>query len=276
MKSLIILLIAGLSLLPLKVFGQDVPDRDDFGETLNRFNAPRTQIGGLAWDGQYIWGTNRVADARTPDRLWCMNPANGEILHDYEINQLDAIGLGFDHTTGLFWVNEWVDPAQGSSVAHLYDSEGRQVSTLRLPRGGHWDFCFDDDWVYGSSEGNSDINAYRIYRMNREAGRVTEGPNLRAIANHGRSIAVTLVPQHLEGNFWLMSVSYISQFNIDWDNEEAQLIREFRSNNNDYPHQGLTHDGLNLWGGGNWNGVQVCVYDDGITEIYGEIGVDRE
>ncbi len=282
MKSSKYLLVFGLLLTPLIAFSQGGPARDEFGETLARYNAPRAAVGGLAWDepAHLIWGTNRAA----PCYLWALNPDNGQIIHDYQIDQQgaangngdDAIGLGFDLETGLLWVNQW-NVVGSSSVANLYDRDGRNVRRVQLPRGGHWDFDFDENWLYGYSEGSDgDLNDDRIYRMNRQAENVTIGPNLGAIAGHRRAVSLAFVPQHTEGHFWLLSHSYISQFDVNFEDNEADLIREFASNNNDYPHQGLTHDGFDLWGGGNWNSVNIYRYDDGIPEVYGEIGFERD
>ena len=284
MRSIAKIIFSALIVFPLILSAQIVPERDDPGAVLGRFNAPRAAIAGLAWDDpmRLIWGTNRVNQA--PCRLWAYSPDEGQIVHDYEIDQQgaaqnngdDAIGLGFDPNTNLLWVNQW--NAMGSpSVANLYDRDGRAIERVSLPRGGHWDFAFDEDWLYGYSEGSdADRNDDRIYRMTREIENVTVGPNLNAIANHGRSVSMAYVPQHEEGHFWLMSVGFISQFTIDWANNEARRIVEFPSNNNDYPHQGLTHDGFNLIAGGNWNGVIVYTYDDDIEEVYGEIGFESE
>lgn len=252
------------------------PLRDNLGDVIAQFDTPHAENAGLAWDGTLVWGTCRTASRH----LWAKNLETGELVHDYIINQPDAIGLGYDPVEAVFWVNEYVAPGN-PSIAHLYDAAGNEVRTVRCPRGGHNDFCTDGTYIYVSSElREGEPGAYRIFRMNREGGDVVEGPNLRSmVPNQARTLAVEYVAAHPDGHFWVMSGAgpgnqgHISEFSINWDNGQAERVADFASNN-DYPHQGLTHDGYNLIGGGTWGGQTAYIYDDGIRESYGVAGFE--
>lgn len=245
------------------------PQRDDFGEILEQFNLPYANNAGLAWDGEFIWGVTR-ANGR---RLYKMNPENFEVIEDYAIDQTDAIGMTYDHVDGVFWVCEHRANNQ-NSVAFLYDTNGDQVGEIELPRLGHHGLAFDGEFFYANSE-NANQNQM-IYKMRRNGEVVAEAGNVVAEINHGRAISLEWVGQHQEGHFWVMSVNYISQLAIDFENGEVEVIREFQSQQSDYPHQGLAHDGFNLWAGGSWRETRGFVYDDGFAETYGELGLEQE
>ncbi|MCF7811018.1 carboxypeptidase-like regulatory domain-containing protein, partial [bacterium] len=243
------------------------PRRDDLGDQLERFELPYQNNAGLAWDGEYIWGTCRTGQRH----LFCINPENFEVVASYDLEISDAIGMTYDPVDGVFWVCEYVRP-NNPSIIHLYDREGDHVGQMELPRGGHHDFTWDGEFFYSNSE--HDQNDQRIYKLNRDAEVVAQGPNLAALINHGRAVSIAYVPAHEEAHFWVMSVGYISQVVIDFENGEADVIREFRSENTDYPHQGLAHDGYNLWAGGRWSDQLGFVYDDGIEEVYGVLEIE--
>ncbi|MBM3326609.1 MAG: hypothetical protein FJY65_06475, partial [Calditrichaeota bacterium] len=265
MKYRFIIITLVLNVLP--VLGQ--PLRDDFGDVLRQFNTPYNNVGGAAWDGEYIWFGCRSGQRH----LWAMNPENLQVVQgrDYGLNMADGIGLGFDPVEGVFWYNE------SNGTVRIFNRNGEQVRQMQLPRSGHWDFCTDREFIYGTSEGpggEGDPNAFRIYKLSRQAQVIQEGPNLRTLVNHGRALAIEYVPAHPEGRFWLMSTGYISQINIDWQNNRAQVIREFQTRNNDYPHMGLAHDGHSLYAGGAWGGQVGYNYDDGQRETYGVLSLE--
>ncbi|NQU05494.1 MAG: hypothetical protein HQ568_05315, partial [Calditrichaeota bacterium] len=242
------------------------PRRDDLGEQLERFNLPYQNNAGLAWDGEYIWGSCRTGQRH----LFCINPENFEVIERYDIDISDAIGMTWDPVDCVFWVCEYVAP-NNPSIAHLYDREGDHVGQIELPCGGHHGLAWDGEFFYANSE-----IAHGIIRMNRAGDVVTEGPDLAELINHGRAVSIEYVPAHEEGHFWVMSVGYISQVAIDFDEGEADVICEFRADNTRYPHQGITHDGFNLWAGGPWSEQLGFVYDDGIEEIYGVLELDND
>jgi len=255
------------------------PRRDVLGDVLDSFDLPYRENAGMKWDGQYIWGT-----CRTPTRhLFSIDPADFQVVNDYEINQSDAIGLGWDPVRELLWVCEWQSLGT-PSILHLYDRDGNDVDQVDLPRSGHWDFCYDGEYYYGNSEnGGTDPKIYKLqWNENQDALEVVaEGPNIVAVINHGRAISIEYVPAHGANRFWVMSnenrqTGYISQVEVDWDENSAEVLQEFESNNDDYPHQGLTHDGYNLWAGGTWGGTTGYIYDDGIEEQYGILGLNRD
>ncbi len=221
------------------------PYRDNPGDVIDDFQLPYTQNSGLAWDGERIWGVCRTGERH----LFSINPDNYEVEDNFVIDQSDAIGMTYDWISGLFWVCEYVRP-EDQSIAHLYDSNGDQIDEVLLPRGGHHGLAFDGTYIYANSE--NDQRDQRIYRLERDGEIVAEGPDIRGAVNHGRAISLAWAGAHDEGQFWLMSVGYISQLAIDFENNEVEVIQEFRSNNTDYPHQGLVHDGFKLWAGGTW------------------------
>jgi hypothetical protein len=255
------------------------PRRDVLGDVVDSFNLPYTENAGMKWDGQYIWCTCRTATRH----LFSIDPADYQVVNDYELNQSDAIGLGWDPVRELLWVCEWQSLGT-PSICHLYDRDGNDVGQVDLPRSGHWDFCYDGEYYYGNSEnGGDDPKIYKLqWNENQDAlDVVAEGPNLVNVINHGRAISIEYVPAHGANRFWVMSnenrqTGYISQVEVDWDENSAEVLQEFESNNDDYPHQGLTHDGYNLWAGGMWSGTTGYIYEDGIEEQYGILGLNRD
>jgi hypothetical protein len=234
------------------------PRRDLLGEVVDSFNLPYTENAGMKWDGQYIWCTCRTVTRH----LFSIDPADYQVVNDYQLNQSDAIGLGWDPVRELLWVCEW--QRQGTpSILHLYDRDGNDVGQVDLPRGGHWDFCYDGEYYYGNSE--NDSNDPKLYKLQwnenqDELDVVAEGPNIVAVINHGRAISIEYVPAHGANRFWVMSnenrqTGYISQVEVDWDENSAVVLQEFESNNDDYPHQGLPPDGYTLGAGGTWGGT---------------------
>ncbi len=255
-------LAAGISQLSNRPIESPGPHRDDLGDILERFQLPRNQNAGLAWDGEYIWGVCRAA----PCRLYCIDPEDFEIVEDFAIQNADAIGMTFDPVDEVFWV---CDHGAGNipSIARLYDREGNNVGQVQLPRGGHHGLCTDGEFFYSNSENSQ--NNQMTYKMMPDGEVVGQGPNLQALLNHGRCVSLEYVPAHDEGHFWAMGVRYIAQVDIDFENNRAEIIQGFESQNADYPHQGLAHDGYNLWAGGNWRDQTAYVYDDGLEETYG-------
>ena len=244
------------------------PHRDDLGDILARFDLPYTMNAGLAWDGEYIWGVTRNNNRR----LFCIDPENFDVIEDYAIDQTDVIGMTYDPVDGVFWVCEHA--ADQNSLAYLYDREGDQVGSIELPRPGHHGLAWDGRFFYANSENAQ--NDQRMYRLTREGEVVGDAPSVAAVLNHGRAVSIEWVGQHDEGHFWVMSVGFITQLDIDFDNDRIEVIQEFQSQQADYPHQGLAHDGFNLWAGGSWREALGFIYDDGIEETYGVLGLDRE
>ena len=247
----------------------DGPRRDDPGDVLDQFNVPYANNGGLAWDGEFIWGVTR----QNGIRMYKINPENFEVIEDYDIDQSDVLGMTFDPVDGVLWVCEHGVNNQNSR-AFLYDLEGNQVGEVPLPRIGHHGLCTDGEFMYANAENGN--NNQRIFRLNREGEVLAEGPNIVALINHGRAISIEWVGQPDDGHFWVMSVNNISQLSIDFENNRAEVIQEFRHENPRYPHQGLAHDGFNLWAGGAWGNNLAYVYDDGYEETYGVLGMEQE
>ena len=145
-----------------QLYGRQVespgPRRDDLGEILEQFQLPYTQNSGLAWDGEYMWGVCRA----NPCRLYCIDPADFEVIEDFAIQNNDAIGMTYDPVDGVFWVCEH-HAGDEPSIAHLYDREGNHVGQIELPRGGHHGLCTDGEFFYANSENSQ--NNQMIYKL---------------------------------------------------------------------------------------------------------------
>lgn len=245
------------------------PHRDDIGDVIDQFQLPYTQNAGLAWDGEYIWGVCRA----NPCRLYCIDPEDFNVIEDYAIRNEDAIGMTYDPVEGVFWVCEH-HAGNDPSIAHQYDREGNHVGQVQLPRGGHHGLCTDGQFFYSNSENSQDNQM--TYKLAPDGEVLGQGPNLQALLDHGRCVSIEYVRAHDEGHFWVMAVRYIAQVRIDFDNNRAEIIRAFNSNNADYPHQGVAHDGYNLWACGSWRERNCYVYDDGLEETYGVLELGNE
>jgi len=55
------------------------PRRDDLGDQIDQFNLPYINNAGLAWDGEYIWGSTRANNRR----LFCIDPADFQVIEDF-------------------------------------------------------------------------------------------------------------------------------------------------------------------------------------------------
>ncbi|MBM3327505.1 MAG: choice-of-anchor D domain-containing protein, partial [Calditrichaeota bacterium] len=236
------------------------PRRDAFGDVLGQFTWPFQQHGGLEFDGENFWGVTRLNNRQ----LFRFNPANGQALQVIQLNQTDIIGTGWDMVERVFWIAQYAAAGNRSRV-FVVDRAGNQIRQFDGPSGGHIDFAFDRNFAYANAE-NDQTNP-RIYKMNRQGQVIAVGPDIRALINHSRAISLEYVPAHREGRFWVLSTGYVSQLDIDFDNAQARVIREFRTTN-DYAHNGLCHDGYNLYAGGNWSATTGYIHDDGIAETY--------
>ena len=94
------------------------PRRDDPGDVIAEFEAPYEWTSGLAWDTEndWIWGLDYIAN-----RLYAINPENGEVVVNFAIEGNNRIGL--------FYLDDmlWVGGFNTRRTIFRYDREGNQL-----------------------------------------------------------------------------------------------------------------------------------------------------
>ena len=226
----------------------NVPGRDDFGQVVGQFHTAYRQMGGLAFDGEYMWGT-----AYSDRRLFCMTVDNFDVIADFQTEPL-PMGVVWDDREGVFWISHWT-----ANELYEYDRQGNLVGRLQMPHssGG---LAFDGDNFYFNSEGNRVL--YKTDRAGEVLGQI---PNFRGVLGVPRAINMVWVKEHAPGCLWVKTPDWLKRVDVDFEAGQVNVISQFRINS-DHGHEGLGHDGYNLWTLDNWENRTGVIYDDGVDE----------
>ncbi len=231
--------------------GDYAPHRDDLGDIIAQFEFPYDQVGGLAWDGENIWGTSY-----NWARLFCIDRETFDVVCDFPIESR-PMGMVWDEEEGVFWISRW-----DAGEAYLYDREGSLTGRRNMP-GRYAGIAFDGEHFYWNSEANR-----TLHKITREGEVVGTIPNFPNILDHGRAITLTWVDSHREGNLWVKTQGWMCRVDSDFENQTARIVNQFRINS-EHTHEGITHDGCNLWTADHWSENRICrIYADGIDEVY--------
>jgi len=232
------------------------PNRDDPGDLLEQFEVPYRYTSGMTWDGELMWGV-----AYRDDNLWAVNPINGELELDIQLELEEPTGITFDGE------NLWIG-FPGTTTIGIFDRNGDQLDMFDSPVAGALDFASDwDDDVYLCAR-----NVHRIYVMSiAEQEIVTDFP-IRHAVDENEIRYIYWVPEHPAGQLWVSGNRtayqiFVDKYNgenrLDWVAEPVQNF-SWEPENGNSPG-GIAHDGENFWhavaGDPIW-----YVRDDGVLE----------
>lgn len=225
-----------------------IPYRDNPGDVIQRFEVPFENTTGMDWDGELMWGISRSAD-----RLFSLNPEDGEIVDNFNIHNNPTNMTIID---GNFWIGTgWADNV------FIWDSEGNQLDQFQmdnfdgLATNGE-NLLFMNTWDNGRAD---EIHVYTINNMEQIATiEYSEDVNQRDID------CIVWVPSHRDGALWCLGESRAYQLSVDED-WNAELVQDFALEN-EQEYDGIAHDGENLWHGSR-NDNEWIVFDDGTEEI---------
>ncbi|MBM3329316.1 MAG: T9SS type A sorting domain-containing protein [Calditrichaeota bacterium] len=228
------------------------PRRDNPGELLETIQGPYNTTSGLAHDGEMLWGVSYQ-----DSRLWAIDPRSGEVQIDVRLGQ-NPIEMGFNPSDGLLYVSrQW-----GGNTIVRVDRQGQQINQFDLPFGGIGGIAFDDDgllWV-------NHRDARQIKQFDEANDRVVRTLNYANAVGGQDCFCMQFVRAHERGQFWLQGPSRAFQINVPADGDQGEAVQNFATANQ-VQHNGLTHDGYDLWVG-QWNDRNLFRYDDGIRERY--------
>jgi len=229
------------------------PRRDDLGEELRRFNLPFNRTDGMVWDGDNLWACS-YGDSR-----YCCFDEDFEVISNFQTAG-QVVGMTFDAENGVFWMGQW-----STRNVFLYDREGERVGTFQMPVNCNGGYANDGEFFYWISEARN----YTLHKLDRDLNVVAQVPNLLGHIGHSnRVMAIEYIREHRDGQFWVTTrqPGTCVQLDVDWDAEQANVVQEFEIRNL-WAHEGLTHDGENLYTGGYGGERTGFVYDDGIREF---------
>ncbi|MDP8238267.1 MAG: carboxypeptidase-like regulatory domain-containing protein, partial [Candidatus Hatepunaea meridiana] len=227
------------------------PRRDDLGDILETFELPYLRILGYAWDGEYMWGVGY-----NDNRLICIDPDDFDIIHDYAVNGA-CVAMTWDPEDEVFWLGVY-----NNTNVLLYDREGDHIRTINMADRTAGAFAYDGEFFYWYSR---DLNLIR--KLDRNLRNVAQIANFRQAAVNGQDIrGMTYVAEHDEGHFWFQTHERrCVQVDIDFDNNRVNQITAFNSRG--AAHDGIAHDGRNLWTSGLDGEREGVIYDDGVREF---------
>ncbi len=222
------------------------PGRDIPGEIIDEIGIPYLGTRDLVWDGELLWGI--VTES---DRMIAINPDNERIIHNFNAPD-NANCMTFDGT--YFYMG--IEPDNSVAVC---DRNGNIINTFEMPFEDIHGITIDDSGDLLVAAGRESV----IHVFNISDFEEIADFQLGDLVNADLG-SIEWVPEHPDGQLWIVSRSSIYQIFID-RNLNPELIGEIRSQF-DLQESGLAHDGNNLWLGLNniesWKAV-----DDGIAEI---------
>ncbi|MBT7616149.1 MAG: choice-of-anchor D domain-containing protein, partial [Calditrichaeota bacterium] len=228
------------------------PERDDPGDLITQYDIPDRHPSGMAWDGEQMWGVTYGED-----RIWSLNPEDGEIEIIAEVEK--PSGITFDGTNMWIWLPE-------ENAIGIFDLEGNQLELIDAPFEGTYALASDQcDYIFIYIRENDQIYVMTI--DGREI--ITSFPFMHAVEAQ-RIYYLLWVPEHPDGQLWVSSFDTAYQLFVDTNNGDnrrdwnVEFVQSFDWEA-DQIAAGIGHDGENFWHG--YNGRPIWyVRDDGVTE----------
>ncbi len=223
------------------------PRRDDLGDEIVQYETGQQGWMGLAWDGEVMWGIQE-------NSLRAFDPNQEEFVEDININR-QFIGMAYDGES--FWFGEIGDGNQAlitnldreGNILVSHQVEGFIVTGITCEGQDIWYYSLD-------FEGGQML----LNKMTQEGEEIVEY-NIGNIIQD-MFIGLSWVPEHRDGNLWILGISEGTLFQVDVGEEEMNVIQE--GNLGRQETFGFEHDGENLWFSSNeavW-----YVIDDGVVE----------
>ncbi len=210
------------------------PLRDDPGDLLRQYEIPFPFTDGMAWDGELMWGVSFGND-----RLWALNPANGEF--ELNINLQDPGTIAFDGE------NLWIGFSRDNTIG-IFDLEGNQIERFNSP--------FEVPIELASDKRNyifivpNQID--QVFVMTIEDREIITGfPFMQALEG-GSFSGMMWVAEHPNGQMWVVGNrtayqifvdKYHGDNRLDWS---AEPVGNFGWEANQ-SSRAIAHDGENIW-----------------------------
>ncbi len=229
------------------------PQRDDPGD-IREFELPHNLVSGMTFDGELIWATT------WDGHFFSFDPNTYELVDDFDIRG-GAVGMIYLPEMEVFWLAVWDTP-----LIRVLDRNGNNINTFEMPVAGtNGGIAYDGDFIYM----NCCWEQSTLFKFDMDLNIVGRIPQFTTYFNEGRgrTYAIEWVEAHENGHLWVTSEWTCSQARLDFDNERLDVVEEFFLINLT-GHEGLTHDGENLWTGGSGANSIGYIIDDGIVEPF--------
>ena len=243
------------------------PGRDDAGDLLGQFQginqaASYCNPAGWDWDNDRMWVTSysqQIAVAYTHDNDY---EEFEEVIRINPGNCLDGAWIN-----GLYFTSTF-----GNRLVQRYDEDGENVGSVEFD---HNAIAFaadvEEGWLFVMAYENQ--NPIHVFEVDDDG---VIGDEIGLIDNHlqfHNNQAVwnmEWVSCHPEGQLWMVTNSdgFVNQIFVDEDWEAQERVSRFAVNGNAQlqAHDGVAHDGENMWCAG-WGPGNIRIYDDGVDEF---------
>ncbi len=226
------------------------PCRDDAGDIIAEYEliVENARWYGLAHDGELVWINNRETC-----QIFGFNPISGEIV---DTLNFDEQFRGLTHDGQSFWAGRTSE--MGGEIIR-FDRDGEIIQSIECPDLYVIGVTFDGEnlWICPGNVRNHNITLRKIS---------TDGEMLSVIdvtdLFNGSIPDIAFIPEHNQGNLWIVNYSQLHQIDIEDDNVE--IIQQI-----DLPNSWrcIDHDGTDLWSIKREDGVVSLIrVDDGIVE----------
>jgi len=238
----------------ISVVVESGPNRDLPGDIIEWYDIPYNGTKGLAFDKEnnWLWAVN----FRDPAILYSMNPENGEIINDFQVEE-GIFGLfiqdGIIHAGGTFW---------GGNEIVRYDAEGNLLQPINIPD----EYCntrivSNGQYFFMNEQDTLMRGGNHIHVLDSETLEEVAIMDYMDGLNETFVYSVEWVPEHINGHLWLCGEHAMYQFSID-EEWNCELINQIDMRGSSFC--GLTHDGENFY---RTSGSSIKILDDGIDEV---------
>ena len=131
----------------------------DFNFTvIDSFLSPSSTPFGLAWDGNYLWHSDRSSNL-----IYQLNPTDGSVIYSFTPPISDPAGLTWDGSN--LWCSDW----SGGIIYKLNTAAGSIISSFASPESNPFGLAWD-----GTNLWCAETFACRIYKLNPADGSVID------------------------------------------------------------------------------------------------------
>ena len=225
------------------------PQRDEPGEIIRQFYSPLYNMGGMAFDGELLWGSSQ-----TTNQL-CAMTLEGEEVMVVDINDQPKT-LAFDGE--LLWCSEW-----GGSNMFIYDLEGEQIDQFNMGmefRSIMGMTSDQEEFIFMNT-----MNPYQIRVISIEDREEVAAFEYRDAVGGADIWSIEWVESHRDGQLWCNFTGHLYQLSVD-EEWNVEAVSDFDWNT-DSPYNDLAHDGEYMWHG-MWDSNTWFQCDEGVSEYF--------